>query len=63
MDEGEEPDAAMTAGLSTNVVQMYREIGAYMSRYRSGNIPKAFKSISALTNWEQILECVFVVWQ
>lgn len=40
----------------SNVVQMYKEIGEYMARYRSGKIPKAFKSIPALTNWEQILE-------
>lgn len=45
-----------TAGLSEGVVKMYREIGDYMSYYRSGKIPKAFKSIPALKNWEQILE-------
>ncbi|CAD5218191.1 unnamed protein product [Bursaphelenchus okinawaensis] len=45
-----------TAGLSENVVNMYKEIGQYMHYYRSGKIPKAFKSIPALKNWEQILE-------
>ncbi|CAD5224299.1 unnamed protein product [Bursaphelenchus xylophilus] len=45
-----------TAGLSENVVKMYQEIGQYMHYYRSGKIPKAFKSIPALKNWEQILE-------
>jgi essential nuclear protein 1 len=39
-----------------NVVQMYKEIGEYMAKYRSGKIPKAFKCIPSLTNWEQILE-------
>ncbi|KAI6236745.1 Bystin family protein [Aphelenchoides besseyi] len=55
-EELEELDSALTAGLSQNVIQMYREIGQYMSHYRSGKIPKAFKSIPALLNWEQILE-------
>ncbi|KAI6207303.1 Cell adhesion protein byn-1 [Aphelenchoides fujianensis] len=54
--EEEELDATLTAGLSQNVFQMYKEIGQYMSHYRSGKIPKAFKTIPALLNWEQILE-------
>ncbi|KAI6227456.1 Cell adhesion protein byn-1 [Aphelenchoides fujianensis] len=54
--EEEELDATLTAGLSQNVIQMYKEIGQYMSHYRSGKIPKAFKTIPALLNWEQILE-------
>jgi essential nuclear protein 1 len=53
-DDGELGEVAI--GLSSNVVQMYKEIGEYMSHYRSGKIPKAFKSIPALMNWEQILE-------
>jgi len=39
-----------------NVVQMFKEIGEYMSHYRSGKIPKAFKSIPSLLNWEQVIE-------
>lgn len=37
------------------VVEMYREIGLVLSRYRSGKIPKAFKVLPKMMNWEQLL--------
>ena len=37
------------------VVNMYKEVKTILSRYRSGKLPKAFKIIPALSNWEQIL--------
>lgn len=37
---------------------MYKEVGEVMSRYRTGKIPKAFKIIPSMVNWEQILEYV-----
>lgn len=47
-----------TEGLSPEVVELYKEVGVMMSKYRSGKIPKAFKVIPSLANWEQMLEYV-----
>ncbi|XP_014677454.1 PREDICTED: LOW QUALITY PROTEIN: bystin-like [Priapulus caudatus] len=41
--------------LDDRVVQMYRGVRDILSRYRGGKLPKAFKIIPSLTNWEQIL--------
>ena len=37
------------------VVDVYRGVGALLSRYKSGKVPKAFKIIPALSNWEEVL--------
>eukprot|EP01094_Clydonella_sp_ATCC50884_P006203 TRINITY_DN1524_c0_g1_i1.p1 TRINITY_DN1524_c0_g1~~TRINITY_DN1524_c0_g1_i1.p1 ORF type:complete len:323 (+),score=97.24 TRINITY_DN1524_c0_g1_i1:367-1335(+) len=37
------------------VLAAYRAVGDVMKRYRSGKVPKAFKIIPALNNWEDIL--------
>lgn len=42
--------------LNPRVTELYRGVGEVMSKYRSGKIPKAFKIIPSLNNWEQILE-------
>ncbi|XP_064652486.1 bystin-like [Lineus longissimus] len=41
--------------LDERVVNMYKQIKQILSRYRSGKLPKAFKIIPSLSNWEQIL--------
>lgn len=41
--------------LDPEIVEMYREVGKVLSKYRSGKIPKAFKVIPKMVNWEQIL--------
>ncbi|KAK3584389.1 hypothetical protein CHS0354_001724 [Potamilus streckersoni] len=41
--------------LDERVVNMYKSIGQILQKYRSGKLPKAFKIIPALRNWEQIL--------
>lgn len=41
--------------LDDRVVDMYKQIKGILSRYRSGKLPKAFKIIPSLKNWEQIL--------
>jgi len=41
--------------LDDKVVELYQGVKLVLSRYRSGKIPKAFKIIPALANWEQIL--------
>lgn len=37
------------------VEQMYKGVKQVLSTYRSGKLPKAFKLIPKLRNWEQIL--------
>jgi hypothetical protein len=34
---------------------MFRGVGTVLSHYRSGKLPKAFKVVPKLSNWEQIL--------
>ena len=34
---------------------MFRGVGDVLCRYRSGKLPKAFKVVPKLSNWEQIL--------
>ncbi|KAJ9589097.1 hypothetical protein L9F63_017601, partial [Diploptera punctata] len=41
--------------LDPRVKQMYEGVRDVLSKYRSGKIPKAFKLIPNLQNWEQIL--------
>ncbi|XP_013779881.1 bystin-like [Limulus polyphemus] len=41
--------------LDDRVVEMYKGVKQVLSHYRSGKLPKAFKIIPALTNWEQVL--------
>jgi len=42
-------------GLPEKVVQVYTEIGILLQTYTSGKLPKAFKIIPSLSNWEDIL--------
>ena len=37
------------------VVNAYKAIGKIMSKYKSGKIPKLFRAIPMLANWEDIL--------
>jgi len=39
-----------------NVLELYKEVGVVLSKYTSGKVPKAFKIIPSLPNWEQILQ-------
>mmetsp|Transcript_7332 Transcript_7332/g.12770 ORF Transcript_7332/g.12770 Transcript_7332/m.12770 type:complete len:459 (+) Transcript_7332:142-1518(+) len=41
--------------LPKKVVEVYTDIGKILSRYTSGKLPKAFKVIPSLSNWEQVL--------
>ncbi|NXG15177.1 BYST protein, partial [Grallaria varia] len=43
------------AQLDPRVLEVYRGVREVLSKYRSGKLPKAFKIIPALSNWEQIL--------
>jgi len=69
--EKEEHNAAMAAGgdeggeedeewggpppLDPRVVEVYTEVGKYLTHFRSGKVPKVFKAIPALSNWEEVL--------
>nr|XP_060629033.1 bystin [Anolis sagrei ordinatus] len=41
--------------LNPRVLEVYKGVREVLSKYRSGKLPKAFKVIPALSNWEQIL--------
>ncbi|BFZ53923.1 snoRNA-binding rRNA-processing protein [Savitreella phatthalungensis] len=41
--------------LPPKVVEVYTKVGVLLSRYRSGKLPKAFKIIPSLRNWQDIL--------
>ncbi|KAM7005789.1 bystin [Tautogolabrus adspersus] len=41
--------------LDPRVTEVYKGVGKVLSKYRSGKLPKAFKIVPALSNWEQIL--------
>ncbi|KAJ3410601.1 hypothetical protein HDV05_003551 [Chytridiales sp. JEL 0842] len=41
--------------IDPKVVEVYSKVGVLLSSYRSGKLPKAFKIIPSLSNWEEIL--------
>ncbi|XP_004710911.1 bystin [Echinops telfairi] len=41
--------------LDPRVLEVYKGVREVLSKYRSGRLPKAFKVIPVLSNWEQIL--------
>ncbi|CAI4230415.1 unnamed protein product [Auanema sp. JU1783] len=41
--------------LDPEVLEMYVQVGKLLSKYRAGKVPKAFKIIPKMVNWEQIL--------
>jgi essential nuclear protein 1 len=47
--------ASAAGSLDPKVKEVYMQIGKYLNSYTSGKIPKAFKVIPALKNWEEIL--------
>ena len=55
-DEGIKGSDNHWADLDERVVELYRGVKLVLSRYRSGKLPKAFKIIPALNNWEHVLQ-------
>ncbi|KAJ1730061.1 snoRNA-binding rRNA-processing protein [Coemansia biformis] len=47
--------AARPPGLDPKIVQVYTKIGELLKRYKSGPVPKAFKIIPSIRNWEEIM--------
>ena len=41
--------------MDEKVVTVFKGVGQILSKYRSGKLPKAFKVIPALANWEEVL--------
>jgi len=41
--------------MDIKVVEAYKSLGEFLSRYKSGALPKVFKIIPSLSNWEEIL--------
>jgi essential nuclear protein 1 len=44
-----------TEALDPKLVAVYNQVGDYLASFTSGKIPKAFKIIPSLKNWEEIL--------
>jgi essential nuclear protein 1 len=51
----EADDQGPSNSLPPKVVEVYTDIGKLLSHYSSGKLPKAFKVIPSLSNWEEIL--------
>ena len=51
----DEDGDAIPEGLDQRVIEIYKQVGKLLSRYTTGKIPKAFKVIPALSNWEEVL--------
>lgn len=45
----------LKARLDPKVVAVYSQVGKYLSSFTSGKIPKAFKIVPTLRNWEEVL--------
>ena len=41
--------------LDPRIVKLYRGVGEVLTKYRSGRLPKAFKIVPSLSNWETVL--------
>ncbi|KAI1128151.1 Bystin-domain-containing protein [Nemania abortiva] len=41
---------------SPKVVEVYTKIGLFLSRYKSGKLPKAFKILPTVPHWEDIIQ-------
>ncbi|KAK9470503.1 Bystin-domain-containing protein [Dipodascopsis tothii] len=48
--------AEREAAFPPKVVEVYSKVGLLLSRYRSGKLPKAFKIIPSLRNWEDVVD-------
>merc|ERR1712072_602228 len=55
MGDASQPQAEVHDGLSFKAVEVYTKIGKWLKFYKSGKLPKAFKIIPRLKNWEQVL--------
>ena len=54
--EGFVSERRFVKNLDPQVTELYRGVAKVMAKYRSGMLPKAFKILPTLANWEQILQ-------
>ncbi|KAI9296240.1 Bystin-domain-containing protein [Neoconidiobolus thromboides FSU 785] len=54
-NETKDTSAPTPPGINPKVAEVYSKVGLLLSRYKSGKLPKAFKIIPSLSNWEDIL--------
>jgi essential nuclear protein 1 len=52
---GGAPPGASLPGVDPKVAEVYQGVGRVMARYTAGKVPKAFKVIPNLRNWEEVL--------
>ena len=45
----------VVSDLDEKVVEAYKKLGIVLKTYRSGKLPKAFKVIPLVANWEELL--------
>jgi essential nuclear protein 1 len=46
---------SMASDLDVKVIDAYKKLGIVLKTYRSGKLPKAFKVIPMVANWEELL--------
>ena len=46
---------SLSSQMDEKVVSVFKGVGQILSKYRSGKLPKAFKVIPKLSNWEEVL--------
>lgn len=54
-DDGETPLKESDVTMDPKVVDAYKKLGIVLKTYRSGKLPKAFKVIPMVSNWEELL--------
>lgn len=53
--DGAPLEERLASTFDPKIAEVYRGVGALLSRYSSGKIPKAFKILPSLNNWEELL--------
>ena len=54
MREAEEGPGPELAKMNPKILQVYASVAKVLRRYKSGKLPKPFKIIPALSNWEEV---------
>ena len=54
-DSAESVDARVRSEMHSEVVEVYASVGKILKTYTSGKLPKAFKILPVLRNWEEVL--------
>ena len=52
---GRDDDDEVVPDLPPKVLEVYQGVGKLLATYRSGKLPKAFKIVPRLANWEEVL--------